>query len=49
MQLSREQKLCALFFGKDFVNLYYILKIFKKKDEPYNWCIFELTLCQKGA
>ena len=46
MQLSQKQTFFPFFFV-NFPNLYSILNIFKKKDDPLSLCIFELTDSEK--
>ena len=47
MQLCQKWKSFAEFFFLHFVNLDSILNIFKKKDDPHSWCIFEITDSEK--
>ena len=46
MQLSQKQTFFPFFFV-NFPNLYSILNIFKKKDDPLSLCIFEITDSEK--
>ena len=48
MQISRKQKTLSQFlfaFPKSTFNF----EKFQKKDDPYNWCIFELRYSKNGG
>ena len=46
MQLSQKQKILPQFVFA-FSKCRFIFEHFQKKYDPYSWCIFELTDCEK--